>query len=66
MKRGPDLAISDIPRINLKGKLKFNKIWPLEGPMYITLWSNLGGHPKNVMQFSQNIDGFRQNNSQGL
>ena len=27
-----------------------------------------GGHPENVsfMQFSQNIDGFRQNNSQGF
>ena len=31
--------------------------------MYISLWDNLGGHPENVsfMQFSQNIDGFRQN-----
>ena len=27
-----------------------------------------GGHPENVsfMQFSQNIDGFRQNDSQGF
>ena len=37
--------------------------------MYITLWYNFRGHPipKNVsfMQFSQEIDGFRQNDSQG-
>ena len=29
---------SNLLRINLKGLLKFNKIWPLEGAMYITLW----------------------------
>ena len=31
--------------------------------MYITLWENFRGHPENVsfMQFSQNIDGFKQN-----
>ena len=36
--------------------------------MYITLWGNIRGHPENVslMQFSQNIDGFRQNYSQVL
>ena len=36
--------------------------------MYITLWYNFQGHPKNVsfIQFSQNIDGFRQNDSQGF
>ena len=36
--------------------------------MDITLWEKIRGHPENVsfMQFSQNIDGFRQNNSQGL
>ena len=30
--------------------------------MYITLWYNFRGHPKNVnfMQFSHDIDGFRQ------
>ena len=29
---------------------------------------NFSGHPKNVgvMQFSGNIDGFSQNNSQGI
>ena len=38
--------------------------------MYITLRYNFRGHPENVsfMQFffSQKIDGFRQNNSQGI
>ena len=36
--------------------------------MYITLWWNFRGHPENFifLPFSQNIDGFRQNNSQGL
>ena len=36
--------------------------------MYITLWSIFWGHPENVsfMQFSQNVDGFRQNDSQGF
>ena len=36
--------------------------------MYITLWENFRGHPEHVslMQFSQNIDGFRQNDSQVL
>ena len=29
---------SNLLRINLKGILKFNEIWPLEGAMYITLW----------------------------
>ena len=31
-------------------------------------WQKFLGHPKNVslMQFSQNIDGFRQNDSQGI
>ena len=34
-----------------------------------TLWKKKNrGHPENVsfMQFSQNIDGFRQNGSQGF
>ena len=39
---------SNLLRINLKGKLKFNHSWPLEGAMYITLWKNFRGHPKNV------------------
>ena len=53
---------SNLLRINVKGILKFNEIWPLEEAMYITLWQNFGGHPENVsfMQFSQKIDGFRQ------
>ena len=29
---------SNLLRINLKGILQFNEIWPLEGAMYITLW----------------------------
>ena len=29
---------SHLLRINLKGILKLNEIWPLEGAMYITLW----------------------------
>ena len=55
-------------RINLKGILKFNEMWPREGAMYITLWDNFRGHPENVsfMQFSQKIDGFRQKDSQGF
>ena len=28
---------SNLLRINLKGILKFNEIWPLEGAMYITM-----------------------------
>ena len=54
---------SNLPRINLKGKFRFNSSRPLEGAMYIYF----GGHPKNVsfVQFSQNI-GFRQNDSQGF
>ena len=45
---------SNILRINLKGLFKFNEIWSLEGAMYITLWQNFRGHPKNIsfMQFS--------------
>ena len=59
---------SNLPRINLKGILTFNEIWPLEGAMYITLWENSRGHPDNVsfMQFSLKIDGFRQKDSQGF
>ena len=55
-------------RINLNGKLWLNKIWPIEGAMYITLRWIFRGHPKTVcfMQFSQNIEGFWQNGSQGL
>ena len=36
--------------------------------MYITLREIFGGHPKNVslLQFSQDIDGFRQNDSHVL
>ena len=59
---------SNLLRIDLKGILQFNETWPLEGAMYITLWENFGGHPENVsfMQVSQNVNGFRQNNSQGF
>ena len=28
---------SNLPRINLKGILQFNEIWPQEGAMYITI-----------------------------
>ena len=36
--------------------------------MYISLWENSRGHPDNIsfMQFSTNIDGFEQNDSQGF
>ena len=36
--------------------------------MYVTLWQNFRGHPKNVsfMQFSQKIDGFPTKRSTGL
>ena len=46
----------------------FNEIWSLEGAMYITLWENFRGHPKNVsfMQFCGKNDGFRQKDSQGF
>ena len=59
---------SNILRINLKAIFKFNEIWSLEGAMYITLWQNFRGHPENIsfMQFSQKIDGFKQNDSQGF
>ena len=66
----PDMqkTTSNLPRINLKGILTFNEIWPLEGAMYITLWENSRGHPDNVsfMQFSLKMDGFRQKDSQGF
>ena len=52
---------SNLLRINLKGILKFNEIWPLEGAIYITLWQNF-----SFMQFSQKIDGFRQKIFTGL
>ena len=46
----------------------FNEIWPLEGAMYVTLWQNFRGHPKNFsfMQFAQKIDGFRKKDSHGF
>ena len=56
-------------RINLKGKLSFNHSWSNRGS-YVQNWKlygkNFRGNPKNVSftQFSQNIDGFRQNDSQ--
>ena len=55
-------------RINFKDKLRFNNSWQLEGAMYITLWKLLGAASQKIsfMQFSQNIDGFRQNDSQGF
>ena len=36
--------------------------------MYISLWENSRGHPDNVsfMQFSTEIDGFEQKDSQGF
>ena len=36
--------------------------------MYIAQWQDFRGHPKNIsfIQFSQNVDGFRQNGSQGF
>ena len=36
--------------------------------MYITLWQNFRGHPQNVsfMQSFQEINGFRQKDSQGF
>ena len=35
------------------------------GAMYITLWLIFFGYPENAIfiQFTQNIDGFRQNDS---
>ena len=50
---------SNLLSINLKCILMFNEIhvWPLEGAMYITLWSNFRGHPENVSfyaMFSEN------------
>ena len=41
---------SNLLRIDLKGILKFNEILPLEGAMYITLYSRIfGGIPKMVV-----------------
>ena len=36
--------------------------------MYISLWENYRGHPDNIsfMQFSTEIDGFEQKDSQGF
>ena len=39
---------SNLLRINLKGILKFNRIWPIEGAMCITLMVEFSGHPENV------------------
>ena len=52
---------SNLLRINLKGKLRFSNGWPLEGAMYINLWSNFLGHPEMLVfcNFFQNI-GVRQ------
>ena len=50
---------SHLLRINLKGKVRFNNKWPLEGAMYINLRSNFRGHPEMLvffLQFTQNID----------
>ena len=39
---------SNLLRIYLNCKLRFNNSWPLEGAMNITLWWNVRGHPENV------------------
>ena len=39
---------SNLPRINSKGILKFNEIWPLEGAMYISSMVELSGAPRKV------------------
>ena len=36
---------------SLKGKLRFGNGSPLERAMYINLWQNFRGHPKNVIFF---------------
>ena len=43
-------------RISLKGKLRFNNAWPIEGAVYITM-VKFQGHSENVcfMQLSQNM-----------
>ena len=37
---------SNLRRIHLKGKSRFGNGSPLEGAMYINLWSNIWGHPE--------------------
>ena len=61
-------ATTNLLRIDLKGKLSFNNSWQLEGANLHNSMVNFRGHPKNVcfMQFSQNIDGFGQNDSKGF
>ena len=63
-KKQPQISLQSI----IKGKLRCSKCSPLEGGMYINLWTNFQGHPENVifLQFSQNMDGFRQNDSHGF
>ena len=54
---------SSLLRINLKGILKFNEIWPWELCTQLYNLGGGGGIPKifSFMQFSQKIDGFWQN-----
>ena len=60
---------SNLLRINLKGILKFNEIWPIEGAMYITMWKNFRGHPEKCLvlcNFLRKLYGFRQKRFTGL
>ena len=49
---------SHLLRICLNGILKSNKVWPLEGAIYISLWENYRGHPDNEL-FDHSIFLFR-------
>ena len=40
---------SNLLRINLNVTLRFSNEQPLEGVMYINIWSNSRGHPKNFV-----------------
>ena len=63
-----ELSRHDVSRGNLCDTVRHGKHYHRQYCMYITLWWNFRGHPNNVsfMQFSRNIDGFRQNDLQGF
>ena len=69
--------MSNLFRINLKGKLRFNNKRPQEGALSIDkpIVKNFKGKPEHVIYLytilslltvSQNIDALRQKDSQGL
>ena len=58
---------SNLLRIHLKAKFRFGNGSLLEEAMSINLLQKILGTSQNVLFFfSQNVDGFKQNDSQGF